>query len=174
MEDLMYPIGRFTFPDTLDPQQRAEHIATIAALPAELAAALQGLTPDQLLVPYRPGGWNIAQVVHHIADSGMNSYIRMKFAATEDTPTIMPYNEQAWAQHADATTTDLTHTLHLLTGLHARWAQFLASLSPEAHQRAFRHPDLGVVRIEQSLAMYAWHGRHHIAHITGLRARNAW
>jgi uncharacterized glyoxalase superfamily protein PhnB/uncharacterized damage-inducible protein DinB len=174
MDDPRYPVGPFTPPATYTDEGRQAFIRDIAALPAQVRAAVAGLTPAQLQHPYRDGGWSAAQVVHHLADSHMNSYIRFKLAATADNPTVVGYDEAAWARFPDATSTDLDGSLAILDAVHARWVRFLESLGPEDFARTFNHSVNGPVPLDRALALYAWHGRHHTAHITGLRARQGW
>jgi hypothetical protein len=171
--DLRYPIGKFDRLETLTPEQRREHIEAIAATPARLASAVAGLKPEQLDTPYRPGGWTVRQVTHHIPDSHMNAYVRFKLALTEDEPTIKPYMEDRWAELADAKA-PIEPSLALLENLHKRWVLLLRSLTPAEWARKLRHPELGFLTLDQSLAIYGWHGRHHVAHITSLRERNGW
>ena len=173
--DLRYPVGKFERPTKpLTPDQRREFIDAIAAVPSRLADAIRGLSPAQLDTPYRPGGWAVRQVVHHLPDSHMNSYVRFKLALTEEEPTIKPYEENLWAQLADSRETPVETSLALLENLHKRWTILLRSLKPGDFVRNFRHPELGLTSLDQALALYAWHGRHHVAHITALRERNAW
>ncbi|HLK31708.1 MAG TPA: putative metal-dependent hydrolase [Terriglobales bacterium] len=174
MSDLSYPIGKFASERDLTPQRRAELIAQIADAPARLRAAVQGLTPQQLDTPYRPQGWTVRQVVHHVPDSHMNAYIRFKLALTETEPTIKPYEQQLWAELADTRQTPIEASLSLLELLHQRWVILLKSIADAEWQRTFRHPELGIVRLDTNLALYAWHGRHHVAHITCLRERMGW
>jgi hypothetical protein len=171
--DLRYPIGKFQRVETLSPDQRQEHIEAIAGAPACLRAAVSGLKPEQLDTPYRPGGWTIRQVTHHVPDSHMNAFIRFKLALTEDEPTIKPYREDRWAELADAKA-PIEASLALLENLHKRWVLLLRSLAPGDFARKLRHPELGVLTLDQTLAMYGWHSRHHVAHITSLRERNGW
>jgi hypothetical protein len=172
--DIRFPIGRFTWTGFADRNQRGSAIDDIAAAPAEMREAVAGLTNNQLDTPYRDDGWTVRQVVHHVPDSHMNSYIRFKFALTEHEPTIKPYDEQIWANLIDARTAPVDPSLELLAGLHHRWAILLRSLSEKDVQRKFNHPELGTVTIDQYIALYAWHGKHHVAHITSLRKRNGW
>ena len=174
MDDPRYPVGKFTPPSSFSPEGRRTFIHDIAVLPSQVRAAVAGLTAEQLQHPYRDGGWTVAQVVHHLADSHMNSYIRFKLAATADNPTVVGYDEAAWAQFPDAVSTDLAGSLAILDAVHARWVSFLESLAPEAFARTFNHSLLGPVELDRALALYAWHGRHHVAHITGLRTRQGW
>ena len=142
--------------------------------PAELRAAVHGLSPEQLDTPYRLEGWTVRQVVHHLPDSHMNSFIRFKLALTEEEPTIKPYDEDLWARLGDVRNTPVEVSLRLLESLHQRWVVLLRSLGDEDWPRKFRHPELGVMSLERNLALYAWHGRHHVAHITALRERMGW
>jgi uncharacterized damage-inducible protein DinB len=174
MTDLRYPIGPFVAPTSLDLAQRAELIDRMAEAPARLRAAVDGLSDARLLTPYRPGGWSVAQVVHHVPDSHMNAYVRCKLAVTEDAPIIKPYQEARWAELRDATGTDLAASLALLDALHRRWVAFLGSLDPKQWERTLRHPEMGTMTLDRILALYAWHGRHHVAHITALREREGW
>ncbi|MGA8223449.1 MAG: bacillithiol transferase BstA [Candidatus Acidiferrales bacterium] len=171
--DLRYPIGKFHRVETLTPEQRREHIDAIAETPARLVAAVSGLKPEQLDTPYRPGGWTVRQVTHHVPDSHMNAYTRFKLALTEDEPTIKPYDEARWAELADAKS-PIEPSLALLENLHKRWVLVLRSITPAEWGRKLRHPDLGLLTLDQTLAIYGWHGRHHVTHITGLRERNGW
>jgi hypothetical protein len=174
VSDLAYPIGTFVWEGPTGATDRARRIDAIGAAPAALRAAVQDLTDVQLDTPYRPGGWTVRQVVHHVPDSHVNAYVRFKLAVTEDAPTIKPYDEAAWAELADVKMVSVATSLALLDALHARWAAFLRSLGEAEWARTFRHPELGVVPLEKSLALYAWHGRHHVAHVTALRARMGW
>lgn len=173
--DLRYPIGTFSFTTVPAPEQVAEWIDEIAATPAAMRAAVEGLDEKQIETPYRPGGWTVRQVVHHIADSHMNAYVRYKLALTEDTPTIKPYDEAAWAELEDTRSVPLSVSLDLLERLHTRWVALLRSLTPDDLERDFRHPEKGrILRLDSTLGMYAWHGKHHVAHITSLREREGW
>jgi hypothetical protein len=172
--DLSYPIGKFDFKQTVTPGQYPALIEEIAAAPALFRDAVRGLDDAQLDTPYRPGGWTVRQTVHHVADSHMNSYIRWRLALTESEPTIRPYDQKAWAELADSRTAPVEMSLQLIEGMHARWALLLKTLSDADFGRSFRHPELGLVRLDTNLALYAWHGRHHAAHIAGLRQRNGW
>jgi hypothetical protein len=172
--DLRYPIGRFQRPERLTEEQREAHIEAIEVAPARLRAAVAGLKPEQLDTPYRPGGWTVRQLVHHVPDSHMNSYMRFRLALTEDEPTIKPYDEARWAELADAKTSPIEPSLALLENLHKRWVILLRSLRPSDWDRTFRHPELGLMRLDQNLALYGWHGHHHVAHINSLREREGW
>ena len=174
MTDLRYPTGKFHFDGPLTDEQKRKCLEEIARTPTELRAAVKGLSEPQLDTPYRPEGWTVRQVVHHVPDSHLNAYIRFKLALTEQEPTIKPYAEDRWAQLADTQATPLEVSLTMLDSLHDRWVRLLRSLHPEDWKRTFRHPDLGLVSLEKNLALYAWHGRHHVAHITSLRERNSW
>jgi hypothetical protein len=166
LERLRYPVGRLqrsTAP--LDPRTRAEYLAVLEQLPSTLRSLVQDLSEAQLDTPYRPGGWTVRQVVHHVPDSHMNAYIRMKLAVTEDTPAIKTYEEARWAELPEAKTGPVAMSLDLLDALHRRWVSFLRALPEPDWRKAFSHPDWGVVSIEEALGMYAWHCRHHMAHI---------
>lgn len=174
MEDLRYPIGKFRFDGPPNDEQKQVLLQEIAETPAKLRAAVKGLAETQLDAEYRPGGWTVRQVVHHVPDSHLNSYVRFKLALTEDEPTIKTYAEDRWAELADSKATPLAVSLTLLDSLHERWLRLLHSLNAEEWKRTFRHPDLGPMTLEKTLALYAWHGRHHVAHITELRKRRSW
>ena len=174
MTDLRYPIGKFTYEGLSTEEQKQKYINDIEQAPANLRAAVKGLSDPQLDTPYRPEGWTLRQVAHHVPDSHLNAYVRFKLALTEDAPTIKPYAEDLWAQLADTQTTPVEVSLTLLDSLHTRWVRLLRSLKVEDWRRTFRHPQLGEVSLEKNLVLYAWHGRHHVAHITGLRERNGW
>lgn len=170
--DVRYPVGPFTPSSASDARQAA--IAEIAALPARLRAAVAGLGDAQLDTPYREGGWTVRQVVHHIADSHMNGFIRLKLALTEDRPTIKPYDEKAFAALADMRL-PVDVSLELLDSLHARWVAVYAALTDAEFARTFVHPEYAEpLALERHAQMYAWHSRHHVAHITGLRGRQGW
>jgi hypothetical protein len=174
MPDLRYPIGKFTYEGLSTEEQKQEYINDIEQAPANLRAAVKDLSDQQLDTPYRPEGWTLRQVAHHVPDSHLNAYLRFKLALTEDAPTIKPYAEDRWAQLADTQTTPVDVSLTLLDSLHTRWVRLLRSLKVEDWRRTFRHPQLGEVSLEKNLVLYAWHGRHHVAHITRLRERNGW
>src|ERR1700704_4909659 len=163
--DLQYPIGRFEWRGAKFAADRRRLIDAIDQAPANLRAAVEDLSEQQLDTPYRPGGWTVRQVTHHVPDSHMNAYIRFRLALTEDEPTIKPYDESRWAELADARTAPVETSLALLEALHLRWAMLLRSLSEADFARQFRHPELGVVSLDKNLALYAWHGRHHVAHV---------
>ena len=174
MEDLRYPIGNFSVEGEITDERRRDWIAQIAEAPSNLRAALSGLSEEQLATPYRPGGWTLRQLAHHVPDSHLNSYVRFRLALTEEAPTIKPYREDRWAELDDARTAPVDVSLALLDSLHARWLLLLRSLSEEDWRRTFRHPEIGPMTLERNLALYAWHGRHHVAHVTALRERMGW
>jgi hypothetical protein len=174
MPDLRYPIGKFTYEGPSSEEQKQKYINDIEQAPANLRAAVKGLSDQQLDTPYRPEGWTLRQVAHHVPDSHLNAYVRFKLALTEDAPIIKPYAEDRWAQLADTQTTPVEVSLTLLDSLHTRWVRLLRSLKVEDWPRTFRHPEHGEVSLEKNLVLYAWHGRHHVAHITRLRERNGW
>ncbi len=174
VSDPRYPIGDFTRPDVLTAQERRASIATIAALPENLRAAVYGLNDAQVNTPYREGGWTVRQLVHHVADSHMNAYVRMRLALTEDWPTIKPYDEKLWAELSDATSLPIDVSLELLDSLHRRWVTLLESLTEEEWKRGYLHPESGRYTIEQVAALYDWHSRHHVAHIATLRKSRSW
>ena len=170
LEPLRYPVGRFRPEPQLDGARRAFFIEQIAALPATLRTAVQDLTDAQLDTPYRPGGWTIRQVVHHVPDSHLNSYLRVKLALTEDNPTIKPYQEAEWAKLPDSRL-PVEVSLRLLEAVHERWVVLLRSLVPDQWARTFLHPERGPMSLDVNLQLYAWHGRHHLAHVTNTLAR---
>ena len=174
MTDLRYPIGKFAYNGPLTQEQKQRYLNDIEQTPANLRTAVNGLSEKQLDTPYRPDGWTVRQVAHHVPDSHLNAYVRTKLALTEEEPTIKPYAEDRWAQLADTQATPVEVSLALLESLHDRWMHLLRSLQPEEWKRSFRHPELGLMSLEKNLALYAWHGRHHVAHITSLRERNGW
>ena len=174
MDDPRYPIGRYAWPAAVSAADRAGWLLELAAAPAALRDAVEGLTDEQLDTPYRPGGWTVRQVVHHVPDSHLNAYARFKLALTEDAPVIKPYDEAAWAALPDSAG-PLAPSLALLDGLHARWMDLLRALPEAAWARTFVHPEHGrALRLDAVLGMYAWHGRHHTAHVTGLREQEGW
>ena len=172
--DLRYPIGEFKFEAPLTDAERRVFIGKIEETPARMRAAVDGLTEEQIDTPYRPEGWTIRQVVHHVPESHLNSYIRFKLAITEDVPVIKPYFEDRWAELDDARQAPIALSLDLLDALHGRWIWFLRSLKQKDFERTFRHPELGIVSVDKNIALYAWHGQHHVAHITSLRDRMGW
>ena len=174
MDDLRYPTGKLSITAHPTAETRRACITAIASAPAALRAAVQGLTDRQLDTPYRPGGWTVRQVVHHVPDSHLNAYIRFKLTLTEDSPTIKPYDEAAWAQLSDSRETPIETSLALLESLHRRWGILLESMQEPDFTRPLTHPEHGQVDIDWLLQVYAWHGAHHVAHITRLRDRKAW
>lgn len=174
MSDPRYPIGKYERRDELTRDERAAMIGAIADTPRRMRDAIGGLTPEQLETPYRDGGWTLRQVVHHVPDSHLNSYCRFKLALTEDEPTIRPYDEARWAELADSRETPIETSLQLLESLHDRWVRLLRSMSDDDFRRTLQHPDMGVLTLDAMVALYAWHGRHHVAHVTSTRERNAW
>jgi hypothetical protein len=171
--DLRYPIGKFQYAGNLSSEKRRELIAAIAETPGRVKAAVAGLKPEQIDTPYRPGGWTVRQLAHHIPDSHMNAYIRFKLALTENEPTIKPYDEAKWAELADAKA-PIEPSLALLENVHARWLVLMQSLAPADWGKKFLHPERGTMTLDETLALYGWHGRHHVAHITSLRERENW
>jgi DinB superfamily len=174
MTDPRYPIGKFTYEGTLSEAQKQQFLKEIEQAPERMRAAVHALTEAQLDTPYRDGGWTVRQVVHHVPDSHMNAVIRFKLALTEDEPTIKPYEEDRWAQLGDVAATPVETSLCLLECLHTRWMNVLRSMTAEQWKRTFRHPELGVMNLERTLALYAWHGKHHVAHVTRLRESKGW
>lgn len=172
--DQQYPIGRFSWPASLTTEQRQEVLQHIEMLPLAMREAVAGLNEDQLDTPYREGGWTVRQVVHHVADSHMHSYIRCKFAVNEDKPLIKPYDEGFWADYEDGAHAPINVSLAILDGLHARWANWFRSLNDTQWERAFVHPENGPMRLDITAGLYAWHGRHHTAHIIHLREHQGW
>ena len=171
--DLRYPIGEFTPPGAISADMRTAAIAAIADLPARMRDAVRGLSDTQLDTPYRPGGWTVRQVVHHVPDSHLNAYIRVKLALTEDNPTIKPYDQDAFAQLPDQKL-PIDVSLSLLDALHARWDAVLRALTPEQCGRRLVHPEIGQISVDYLVQLYGWHSRHHVAHITRLREREGW
>lgn len=172
--DPRYPIGDFSLPHEITPGMRKDAIEETAALPAKLRAAVQGLSDAQLDTPYREGGWTVRQVVHHVADSHVNAYIRLRLALTEAGPTIRPYQESTWAKLEDAAHAPTEISLRLLEPLHERWTRLLRTLKAEDFARPLIHPEAGPRSVDWLLFLYAWHGRHHTAHITELRKQKNW
>jgi uncharacterized damage-inducible protein DinB len=172
--DLRYPIGSFDLPVSPTTLERVSWIAAVSAAPTRLRDAVAGLSERQLDTPYRERGWTVRQVVHHLGESHLVAFTRMKFALTEENPVAKSYDESAWVELPDCVSTPLEVSLTLLQALHARWVYLLEGLSDDQFQRKFRHPTFGLIRVEQQLARTAWHGRHHVAHITALRDRMGW
>ena len=174
MTDLRYPIGKVSFPEQVTAGNIQQWIDDLAAAPALLREAVAGLDAGQLDTPYREHGWTVRQVVHHMADSHINSYVRFRLALTEEAPAIKGYDENLWAELPDARDGEIGMSLDLLKALHMRWVRLLRQLGPAEWGRTLLHPRMGPVTLTKLLAIYAWHGRHHAAHITGLRQRNGW
>lgn len=173
-EDLRYPVGRYRPPATIEERDRLGWIANLDELPTFLRRAVHGLNEEQLATPYRPAGWTVRQVVHHLADSHINSYVRFRLALTEADPLIKPYAEPLWAELPDAAGAPIELSLGLLEGLHGRWVALLRSLSDAEFRRTFQHPENGTKALDWTLGLYAWHSRHHVAQIVALRTRNGW
>lgn len=171
--DPRYPIGPLSLPDALDASQRAEAIAAVEAAPSRIRAAVSGMSDDQLDTPYRPGGWTVRQLVHHVADSHMNAYCRLKLTLTEDVPTIRTYEQALWAELADSEL-PVQVSLDLLDAVHRRWVVLLRSMTEQDWERRLDHPEVGAMGVDQLLALYAWHGKHHAAHIAELVKREGW
>jgi hypothetical protein len=174
-DDLRYPVGKFTMPTEWNAADVAKSRHVLTLLPAKLRAAIEGLDDTQLDTPYRDGGWTVRQTVHHIADSHLNAYCRFRLALTEDTPTIKPYLEAGWAELSDARTLPVAPSLQILDGVHTRLDALIDAMTSDQWQRGFVHPQHGrTMTLWQTAALYSWHSRHHVAHITGLRQRNGW
>ena len=172
--DLRFPIGKFRADAPIAASDYPLLIGQIAETPGALRSAVAGLSRDQIETPYRPGGWTVKQVVHHLPDSHLNAYTRFKLALTEDEPTIKAYDEAKWAELPDSQRVPIEVSLDLLESLHLRWVVLLRGMDGAAFQRGLRHPERGLMTLAQLLALYAWHGRHHVAHITSLREREGW
>jgi uncharacterized damage-inducible protein DinB len=173
-DDLRYPVGRFVREPKVDAARRQVLIDQIARAPGFFSAAVAGLSDEQLDTPYRPGGWTVRQVVHHVPDSHLNAYVRCKLAVTETNPPVKTYDEVAWAMLPDVPATPVATSLALLAALHARWVILLRSLDEAAFARGTQHPEWGTMSVDDYLQLYAWHGRHHTAHVTALAARLHW
>ena len=173
MTDLRFPIGEFVMPSSVTPQLRTAAISAIADMPARMREAVRGLSEAQLDTPYRPGGWTVRQVVHHVPDSHLNAYVRVKLALTEDNPTIKPYDQDAFAGLPDQKL-PVDVSLSLVDSLHARWVVVLKALTPQQFARPLYHPEIGAITIDYLVQTYGWHSRHHVAHITRLREREGW
>ncbi|HXN24241.1 MAG TPA: putative metal-dependent hydrolase [Candidatus Dormibacteraeota bacterium] len=172
--DLRYPIGKLQAPEQMQDADRHKAIANIAEAPKQFRAAVAGLHDAQLDTPYREGGWTVRQVIHHVADSHMNAYVRTRLALTEQEPTIKPYDEKLWAELEDARSAPLESSHALLDALHERWVRLLRATRPADFSRTFRHPEHGLRTVDWMLGVYDWHGRHHVAHIKALRERHGW
>ena len=173
LEALRYPVGRFELDPASSQEKRSVWLSTMETLPREMRDAVSGLSEEQLDTPYRPGGWTVRQVVHHVADSHMNAYVRLKLALTEDSPQIKPYDEKLWAELPDSSLS-VEISLALLEALHARWSVLLRSMKPDAFARTWQHPEHGVRDLDYLVQLYAWHSRHHLGHVRSLRERMRW
>jgi uncharacterized damage-inducible protein DinB len=173
-EDLKFPVGDFSPPEQVTAEMREKFIETIEKLPPNLRDAVENLSDEQLETAYRPAGWTVRQVVHHIADSHLNSFCRFKLGLSENAPTIKTYDEAMWAETADAKEAPIESSLSIIDGLHARWTRLLKSMSDDDFERKINHPERGEMTLGTLLALYDWHSRHHTAHITKLRERNEW
>lgn len=171
MEELKYPIGKFHYQGPYSEEQKKHFIKEIAETPAALKEVIKNFSEAQLETPYRPGGWTVRQVVNHMADSHMNAFIRFKLALTEENPTIKPYEQDQWANLSDSLNSPIELSLNLLDTLHQKWVILLNSLSSDDFKRTYMHPESGSSSLEKVLGMYAWHSRHHLAHVTGVRDR---
>ncbi len=169
-----YPIGPGFHPRELSKSQRMEHLKVLAELPGLLASVVEPLDEDQLDTPYRPGGWTVRQVVHHMADSHLNAYVRIRLALTEKHPAIAPYEQDLWAELPDASSMPVSVSLNILNGIHRRLVALLRHLSDDQFERTLDHPENGVITIDQMLSKYAWHSLHHLAHITTLVDLEGW
>lgn len=174
LDNLRYPIGPFSPPASFMPGIRTAHIHTLQILPEQLHQAVDKLNDKQLDTPYRKGGWTVRQVVHHLADSHANGYLRFKLALTEEWPTIKPYDQAAWAELADSKTLAVAPSLAMIECVHARWIALLEAMSIDDFHKGFNHPEHGRLNLMKVLAMYDWHSRHHLAHITMLEERKGW
>ena len=175
LEQLRYPIGKFVTPDTITSNDRDRYINDLEILPQQIRNAVSGLDDRQLDTPYRPEGWTIRQVIHHLPDSHLNSYIRFKWTLTEEQPLIKAYNEQLWAELPDGKTAPIQISLSLLESIHSRWVWFLRNIKEEDWQRCFTHPETNkLVPLDVNLSLYSWHGKHHLAHIRSVISTQNW
>ena len=174
MADPKYPIGKFSYAGPPTAEEKKKQLDEIEQTPARFRSALSGLSDDQLNTPYREGGWTLRQLAHHLPDSHMNAYVRCKLALTENEPTIKPYMENLWAELPEAKSAPIDISLSLLDSLHGRWMLMLRQCGDAEWQRTFRHPELGTMSLEKLVALYAWHGRHHTAHVTSLKEKMGW
>ena len=173
-DDLRYPVGACEWPAEVSVEERRRNLRDIAELPAKLREAVAGLAPQHLDIPYREGGWTIRQIVHHIPDSHMNSYVRFKLALTEDQPTIKPYDEKLWAEIPEARTAPIEISLAMTDALHGRWSLMLDNMTDADFERSIRHPEIGVLKLKSMVAGYGWHCQHHVAQIVATRRRMGW
>ncbi|MFK8008583.1 MAG: YfiT family bacillithiol transferase [Saprospiraceae bacterium] len=175
IEQLKFPIGKFKTPQSYSPQDISKWISIIENAPVQIEAAVKGLTEEQLNTPYRPEGWTVRQVVHHLPDSHMNSYIRFKWTLTENSPIIKAYDERSWGELEDGKNAPIQLSIQLLKSLHARWVVMLKNLSEADLGKCFTHPESGqLISLNEMVALYAWHSQHHLAHITSLKERMDW
>ena len=174
IDDPRYPTGKFHFNPDVTPALRQRSIGAIRDTPSALRAAVRGLTDAQLNTPYRDGGWTVRQVVHHVPESHMNAFVRFKLALTEDNPTIKPYNENAWVNLGDVGRVPVETSVALVEALHERWVTLMEAMAPADFERPLMHPEIGPITLDRLLQLYAWHGPHHVAHVTALRAREGW
>ncbi len=172
--DLRYPVGKWEKKGPLTHDEREKMIESVAAAPERVRAATAGLNDSQLNTPYRPGGWTVRQTVHHIADSHMNAFIRMRLGVTEVEPTVKPYDEKLWAELIDTRSAPVELSLSILDALHKRWVMFMRAMREIDFMRAINHPENGKMTLDDVLSLYEWHGRHHAGHITALRTRAGW
>ena len=173
-DELRYPVGPCVWSEQLTAEEKRQHVRDISELPANLREAVAGLALQHLDIPYREDGWTIRQIVHHVPDSHLNSYVRFKLALTEDQPIIKPYDEQLWAELPDARTAPVEISLDLADGLHRRWSLLLNNMTDADFEKSIRHPELGVLKLKSLLAGYGWHCRHHVAQILATRRRMGW
>jgi DinB superfamily len=174
IDDPRYPTGKFHFNPDVTAALRQRSIGAIRDTPPALRAAVRGLTEAQLNTPYRDGGWTVRQVVHHVPESHMNAFVRFKLALTEDNPTIKPYDENAWVNLGDVARVPVETSVALLEALHERWVTLMEAMAPADFERPLMHPEVGAITLDRLLQLYAWHGPHHVAHVTALRAREGW
>src|SRR3954464_4008925 len=174
IEELRYPVGKFQRKESISASERSAMIQGVAQTPAKLRGAVKGLSPAQLATPYRPEGWTVLQLVHHVADSHANAYIRFKLALTENEPTIKTYDEKKWAELEDSRTTPVEVSLAMTDAVHHRWNLLMMATKPADFARTLRHPEMGPMNLDALLQLYYWHGQHHVAHITKLRERSHW
>jgi uncharacterized damage-inducible protein DinB len=174
MADPRYPIGKFSYNGPPTAEDKKKYLDEIEQTPARFRSALAGLSDEQLNTPYRDGGWTLRQLAHHLPDSHMNAYVRFKLALTEDEPTIKPYMENLWAELPEAKSAGIEVSLALLDSLHRRWMLMLRQFGDAEWKRTFRHPELGAMSLEKTVALYAWHGKHHVAHVTSLKKEMGW
>ena len=173
-DDIRYPVGPCEWSAEVSAEEKRQHLRDIAALPVKLREAVAGLAPQHLDIPYREGGWTIRQIVHHIPDSHMNSYVRFKLALTENQPTIKPYDEKLWAEMPEARTAPIDISLDMVDALHRRWSLMLDNMTDADFERSILHPEIGALKVKSMVAGYGWHCRHHVAQIVATRCRMGW